>query len=399
MAQVPFERIPYFRAPMGGKLPQFSGRARREDDLVAQYGQSLAKLRSDGKGGHAEPLARPAILRAKLSVDYQDADLHPNRLVRLLHTSWPAFRAFRVDVRVSWTVVIWPVVFGAGFLRGGYGAADAATWGLAWTLGLFATVWFHEMGHIAMGRRCGVETHKMTLRGLGGLAHLDAPAQTPQDEMKIALAGPATHLLWMAVLFPALWLLGDRQTYPTWFAMLHGFAHYQLFMMIFNLLPVWPLDGGRTLRGAFATRMNANRASYLVSNIGFVGNGALIALWVVSLVTSNQPIFDALGFVSAWIGWSGVQACRRLRLEALYGDAYGDSDPFQKTLLESQTAVREMEEEEKSARRSVRDARARAQETADRILDRINELGGVEKLSARERKELEEASRALAKGE
>jgi len=148
-----------------------------------------------------------------------------------------------------------------------------------------------------------------------------------------------------------------------------------------------------------ATRMDSGRASYLVSNIGFVGNGALIVLWIVSMATSKEPVFAAFGFVSAWIGFDGIQACRRLRMEALYGDAYGDRDPFQKTLLESQAAVRAMEDEEKTGRRAAADERLRLQEKADRLLDRINELGGIDKLSAKERKELEQASRALAKRE
>jgi Zn-dependent protease len=331
-------------------------------------------------------------------LDQPDFSLHPNPWVRRLHTSWPLFRAFRVDVRVSWTILIWPFVHAAAywsFLT----PKEAVGWGVAMTLAQFASVWTHEMGHIAMGRRCGVETYKMTLRGLGGLAHLDSPAQSPRDEAKIALAGPVTHFAWMAVLFPLVWHFEAGHSREHWHWMLEGFAVYQITMMVFNLLPVWPLDGGRATRAALATRMNSGRASYLASNVGFVGNGLFILTGLgVSFEIFGETV-GRTGFLLVWVGIDGIRACRQLRMEALYGDAYGDPDPFQKTLLESQAAVREMEDEERQVRHAAADERRLLQEKADRLLDRINELGGVDKLSAKERRELEEASRALARGD
>lgn len=277
---------------------------------------------------------------------------------------------------------------------------DAIVWGLVWTLGLYAIIWSHEMGHIAMGRRCGIDTDRITLRALGGLAHLRAPAQTPVDEMKISLAGPATHLLWMAALYPLVWLLGDGHGHERWFHMLGGFAQLQLVLLVFNLLPVFPLDGGSTLRGALALRMNANRASFHVATVGFVGNGAFVLLGLVSSLKIADPFgFGPYGFFMAWIGISGIQECRQLRMEAKYGDVYGDHDPFQKTLLASQAAMRDDEREELKERdvhRTALTKRRQLQETADRLLDRINELGGIDKLSSSERKELERVSRVLA---
>ena len=318
------------------------------------------------------------------------------RLRTLAQTSWPLFTAFRVRVRASWTIVVLPAFFAWSFAKW-LPVWEALGWGAAWTVALFTTVWSHEMGHIAMGRRCGIETDRITLRALGGLAHLSAPAQTPQDEMRIALAGPATHLLWMAVVFPATWLLERAYGYELWFAMLHGFARLQISMMVFNLLPIYPLDGGVTLRGAMSMKMHANRASLYAANVGFVGNGAFILLGVLSWAGVADPLhYGPFGFLAAWIGIEGIRLCSRLRMEAKYGDIYGDHDPFQKTLLASQAAMRDLDAEERGERRAAQEKRRRLQETTDRLLDRINEVGGIDKLSSSERRELERASRELA---
>ena len=346
-------------------------------------------------------LAAPARYRRRRTRSPPLNDFNPQQstLARLLSTTWPLFRAFRVDVRVSWTILVIPLVFAASFPTW-MTAGEVVGWSLGWTIALFTTVWVHEMGHITMGRRCGIETETMTLRALGGLAHMGAPAQTPGDEIKIALAGPATHLLWMALLYPALWILEGSQGGALWYGMLDSFAHLQLSLMIFNLLPVYPLDGGRTLRGALALRMHANRASLHVATVGFIGNGLFIAVGALAWLKIADPLgYGRFSFVLILLGLEGIQACRQLRFQARYGDIYGDHDPFQRTLLASQAAVREMENEEneeRAARQAARDERRVLQETVDRLLDRINEAGGIDKLTPKERRELERASKALA---
>jgi Zn-dependent protease len=328
-----------------------------------------------------------------------DSDFQPRPLLRLLNTSWPLFRAFRVNVRVSWTILLIPLVFVIRFAKW-LPVAEAVQWGAAWTLGLYATVWLHEMGHIWMGRRCGIETDRITLRALGGLAHLQDKAQSPADDIRISLAGPATHLAWMAVLFPLTWALSGAHGGTMWMYMLRQFAAMQLSLMVFNLLPIYPSDGGRTLMGVLSLRLHANRAAYHTATAGFVGNGCLIAAGLVALfTTSDSHGVDAWGFILIWLGIEGIRACRQLRMEAKYGDIYGDHDPFQKTLLASQAALRGAdadEAKERAARAAAREERRRLQEVTDRLLDRINEVGGIENLSAKERKELERASRALA---
>jgi Zn-dependent protease len=331
-----------------------------------------------------------------------DFEPQTSPLTRLLNTSWPLFRAFRVDVRVSWTIVLIPLVLAIPMLKW-MPAGEAFAWAGAMTVVLYATTWTHEMGHITMGRRCGIESERITLRATGGLAHHSENAQTPKDDIKIALAGPATHLAWMAVLFPVIWLLGDAHDGTWWFDVLRWSAGMQVWLLVFNLLPIWPMDGGKALRSALALRIDATKASYHVATVGFIGNGLIVLAGIVSLFGfTHVREYDTWGFILAWIGINGIQACRQLRLEAKYGGIYGEQDPFQRTLVASQAAIREMdrdEQRERDERRAARERREKLQETADRLLDRINEVGGIENLSAKERAELERASRALAEEE
>src|SRR5262245_36208742 len=225
-------------------------------------------------------------------------------LTRLLNTTWPLFRAFRVDVRVSWTILIIPLVFAVPMLKW-MPAGEAFAWAAGMTVVLYATTWFHEMGHITMGRRCGIETERMTLRALGGLAHLSEPAQTPKDDVLIALAGPATHLVWMAVLFPLTWALAGSAGDVWWFELLRWSAGLQTSLFVFNLLPIWPMDGGRALRSALALRIDATKASYHVATLGFVGNGLFVLAGLLSLFDlTSVRAFDAFGFLLVWIGLS-----------------------------------------------------------------------------------------------
>jgi hypothetical protein len=174
--------------------------------------------------------------------------------------------------------------------------------------------------------------------------------------------------------------------------------------MVFNLLPVYPLDGGRTLRGALSLRMHANQASYHVSTVGLVGNGIFLVSGILSWLQVWDPLgHGPYGFLLAWLGLEGIQRNRALRMQAKYDDIYADHDPFQKALLASQMAQRGMERAaEKERRRRLGrqkarfEQRAAIQATVDRLLERITEVGGVEGLSGRERRELEKASKRLA---
>jgi len=131
---------------------------------------------------------------------------------------------------------------------------------------VFASVLLHEFGHALMARRYGIRTHDITLLPIGGLARLARMPANPRHELWIALAGPAVNVAIAALLFPAL-LLGSS-------LLLQLFA-INVGLVLFNMLPAFPMDGGRVLRALLVPRMGFLRATETASVIGKVMAGAL----------------------------------------------------------------------------------------------------------------------------
>ena len=181
-------------------------------------------------------------------------------------------RLFGSQLRLHATFFLLLLWIGASvFSTGGTGAALAS---LAFILALFASVLAHECGHILMARLLGVRTPDITLLPIGGMAPLQRVPEQPRREISVALAGPAVNL--------AIWLL---LTYAlgaeTRLAALEniddpaqGFwarlAAANLFLVLFNLVPALPMDGGRVLRAALALRIGRARATRIAATAGQV---------------------------------------------------------------------------------------------------------------------------------
>ncbi|MFN4073395.1 MAG: site-2 protease family protein [Thermus sp.] len=120
--------------------------------------------------------------------------------------------------------------------------------GLSAALGLFASVLLHELGHALTARRFGIETKRITLWLLGGVAQMERIPREPQKELGIALAGPGVSLA-LALLFRLLRVEAGALGFLT-----HYLALVNLMLGLFNLLPALPLDGGRVYRALLAFR-------------------------------------------------------------------------------------------------------------------------------------------------
>ncbi|RVU41591.1 site-2 protease family protein [Lujinxingia sediminis] len=154
--------------------------------------------------------------------------------------------------------------------------------GLAAALALFISVVIHELGHAIVARRYGVETERITLWLLGGMAQFKKMPTQRGAEAVVAIAGPITSGLLAALGGLLLWVVPER-----WPALLFVVA-YTTFMNIalalFNLIPALPLDGGRVLRSLLAMRMPRMRATQIAATISRV---LAIALGVVGIVSLN----------------------------------------------------------------------------------------------------------------
>jgi Zn-dependent protease len=176
----------------------------------------------------------------------------------------------------------------------------AVVHGLGFIIALFACVVLHELGHALTARRFGIRTRDITLLPIGGVASMEKMPDDPKQEILVALAGPAVNIFIAAVLWLWLSLQGNTPTAGV-SALLQGNMLQQLlalnlFLALFNLLPAFPMDGGRVLRAVLALRMDHLKATRSAAAIG-----QAFALWLglVGLLYNPFLLFIAL-FV--WIG-------------------------------------------------------------------------------------------------
>ena len=147
-------------------------------------------------------------------------------------------------------------------------------------LGLFASLTLHELGHSVVARHLGLEIRGITLFLFGGVAELGSEPRRPRDEFWIAVAGPAVSLV-LALLFGALTDLAQSRA---GFAMWTYLSYVNWALALFNLIPAFPMDGGRVLRaGLWARSGDMNRATATAALTGTVFGLGLIGLGLVSV--------------------------------------------------------------------------------------------------------------------
>ena len=175
-----------------------------------------------------------------------------------------------IDLKIHLTFLIFLAWIGFTYYR--FGGRDAALQGVLFIVLLFLCVLLHELGHALMARRFGIRTPDITLLPIGGVARLERIPDKPKQELLIAVAGPLVNVLIAMglILFvnvrAQLSDLGDINT-PR-IGMTAKLASVNIFLALFNLIPAFPMDGGRILRALLAMRINHARATQIAANIG-----------------------------------------------------------------------------------------------------------------------------------
>lgn len=203
-------------------------------------------------------------------------------------------RLFGIDVFIHFTFLLL-----LGFLAFVYWRntqrLEAALAGVGFFLALFGCVLLHELGHALMARRYGVKTRDITLLPIGGVARLERMPEKPMQEFWVALAGPAVNVVIAAGLFAWLWLtralVPVEQLSMTEGSWLERLMVVNLFLVLFNLLPAFPMDGGRVLRALLATALGRRRATVIAANIGQV---MAILFGIVGFLYNPFLIFIAI---------------------------------------------------------------------------------------------------------
>lgn len=227
-----------------------------------------------------------------------------------------------IGVYIHWTFWMLMGIYaisamGRSGLAGGIEAA-------AFIAAVFACVLAHEFGHAAAAAYYGIKTIDITLMIVGGMARLARIPDKPIQEFVIAVAGPAVNVLIGAILFAAV-ALGSLIPEPTgWIATSMSFAENLLIanivLVLFNLLPAFPMDGGRVLRSILAMSQGQLRATETAAS---VGRWMALLFALAAVYMGEFSLFLVAGFVY----FAGSAELMQLRLRSMVGDGSASTGP------------------------------------------------------------------------
>lgn len=223
--------------------------------------------------------------------------------------SWKIARIAGIDVHLHATFLLLPALYALGAYQS-TGSPRAALAAVGAILLVFAIVVLHEFGHALAARRYGIPTADITLLPIGGVARLQSMPKEPKQELVIALAGPAVNAA-LAVLFAAALALTDGATVDAMTApadarffsrgLLVQLQTWNLSILLFNLIPAFPLDGGRVLRALLAMRLPYPAATVAAARVGrAIAVFGGLAGW---LILRNPMLVLIALFV--WLGAAG----------------------------------------------------------------------------------------------
>jgi stage IV sporulation protein FB len=202
-------------------------------------------------------------------------------------------RVAGTEIKVHVTFVLfvgwWALI---GYQQGGPAAAISAT---LFLIALFICIVLHEFGHILMARRFGVSTPDVILLPIGGVARLERIPDEPKQELLIALAGPAVTFAIAGILYLILRITGgdagvERLSPVAPF--LNQLLVVNVWLLLFNLIPAFPMDGGRVLRALLASRMGLLRGTRVAATLG----QALAVMGGLYGITVGHPILVLVAF-------------------------------------------------------------------------------------------------------
>ncbi|MEO8090213.1 MAG: site-2 protease family protein [Gemmatimonadales bacterium] len=202
-------------------------------------------------------------------------------------------RVAGTDIKVHLTFVLflgwWTL---SGYRVGGPGGAITAA---VLLLALFGCILLHEFGHILMARRFGVRTPDVILLPIGGVARLERIPDEPRQELLIALAGPAVTAVLALIFYLILRLTGGDaeidQLSPL-APLLSQLLVINVWLLLFNLIPAFPMDGGRVLRALLASRLGLVRGTRVAATLGQV----LAAMGGLYGIMAPQPLLILIAF-------------------------------------------------------------------------------------------------------
>lgn len=207
---------------------------------------------------------------------------------------WKLGRLAGIGVYVHWSFWILPVWILLSTVSDGRGWAAGLS-SVIVVFAIFGCVVLHELGHALMARRYGIGTRNITLYPIGGVASLERMPTRPSQELAIALAGPAVNVAIAGAIFAGALLAGLDNLVPEGDVISGSFLSSLMWvnvaLAIFNLLPAFPMDGGRVLRAFLAMQMPHVKATTIAARVGQV---VAILLGIAGLFSGGTLILVAM---------------------------------------------------------------------------------------------------------
>jgi Zn-dependent protease len=224
-----------------------------------------------------------------------------------------------IRVHPSFGILLLWVIFHWGMQSGG--GLSHLLFGLTLLFMVFAFVILHELGHSLMALQYGVRVHDITLLPIGGVARLDHVPDRPRWEASVALAGPAVNVALTVMLFPLLMAYGAAHSLSsvrdymllldevTFGGMLASLIFVNIVLVVFNLAPVFPLDGGRIFRACMTHFIGRDQATRIAVA---VGQGLAVVIAVIGLLIGDF----VLPLMALFVIFAAYGEGRAVRLEA-----------------------------------------------------------------------------------
>ncbi|MFM8951062.1 MAG: M50 family metallopeptidase [Bacteroidota bacterium] len=178
-----------------------------------------------------------------------------------------------IGIYVHWTfslLIIYIIYINA---RAGLDPVQIS-WAVFFVLALFLCVILHELGHALTAKRFGIKTQDITMYPIGGVARLERIPEKPMQELLVTIAGPLVNVLIVAILIPFIYgfdlfvPLGAESSIISPENFILNLAILNLWLALFNLIPAFPMDGGRILRALLAMKISRLKATTIAANIG-----------------------------------------------------------------------------------------------------------------------------------
>lgn len=201
-------------------------------------------------------------------------------------------KIFGIQVFIHWTFLI---LLGWIVINVGGEGINETLWSTAFILSIFLCVFLHELGHAMAARKYGIQTRDITMLPIGGLARLEKMPENPKQEFVVAVAGPLVNVVLAGILAAIIFIL-NRQIAPTALSNI-GFSNYfnnlfwaNVVLAAFNMIPAFPMDGGRVLRALLSFKLERTKATRIAASIG-----QLLAIGFVFFGLFHNPILIFIG--------------------------------------------------------------------------------------------------------